>query len=262
MPAPLAVHTAGDPDAHAVVLLHGFMGSSDDWRPLMASLAGRARLIAPDLPGHGRSLRRPSAAYTMAGAVTAVRHTLDTLDVGRCTLLGYSMGGRVALAFAVAHPERIRHLMLESASPGLEAESERAERRATDAARAARITDDLRGFLEDWYRMPLFASLTRHGLVEEMIARRAANEPRELAASVQGMSPGAQPPLWDALATLRVPTLLLTGALDTKYAALARRMAARNDAIQRAIIPDAGHTIHAERPAAFRDHVVRVLPPA
>jgi 2-succinyl-6-hydroxy-2,4-cyclohexadiene-1-carboxylate synthase len=258
--APLAVRTAGDASRAPLCLLHGFMGSGNDWRPLMASLAGRAHLVAPDLPGHGQSTGRPGAEYRMDGAVAAVLRTLDTLGIEQCTLLGYSMGGRIALALTVAHPNRVQHLVLESASPGLADPAERLARREHDARRAARITDDLRGFLEDWYRMPLFASLERHGLVEEMVERRTANDPHELARAIQGLSPGAQPPLWDALDTLVVPTLLLAGALDEKYVALTQRMAARSDAIRRVVVPNAGHTIHAEQPGAVRRPLLHVLP--
>jgi len=257
---PLAVRTAGDPSMPVLCLLHGFMGSGADWEPFFDAFSEQAFVIAPDLPGHGRSTGRTEDAYTMNGAVAAVIRTLDAANVSRCTLVGYSMGGRVALSLAVADPDRVDALVLESASPGLAAPDARAARRAQDARRAERIRDDLRTFLGAWYRMPLFASYAQHGLVEDMVRRRLANDPVELATAIQGMSPGAQPPLWDALPTLNVPTHVLAGALDTKYVDLTARMAQRNAAFRRTVVPEAGHTIHAERPDAFHRLVLNALP--
>jgi 2-succinyl-6-hydroxy-2,4-cyclohexadiene-1-carboxylate synthase len=176
---------------------------------------------------------------------------LDEVGIHRCSLVGYSMGGRVALYFALFHPERVRRLVLESASPGLPTEAERAERREVDEQRARRIEDDLETFLEDWYRKSLFASLSRHGLVEEMVRRRVANNADEVAQALRGLSPGEQPSLWNRLPELDVPTLVLTGALDDKYCAITERTAKHIPKARRVVVPGAGHNVHAERPQAY-----------
>jgi 2-succinyl-6-hydroxy-2,4-cyclohexadiene-1-carboxylate synthase len=192
----------------------------------------------------------------MEGATQALADVLDDAGIQQCTLVGYSMGGRIALYFARYQTERVRRLVLESASPGLEAADDRAARRAVDADRAAAIRDDLRGFLEDWYRMPLFASLQKHDLVETMVERRARNDPKALARVLDGLGTGTQPSLWDDLPDLDVPTLLLTGALDDKYVDLTAEMAFRNPSMHRVVVPNAGHNVHAERPQAFVSHLV------
>lgn len=255
----LHYRTDGAPHQPPLCFVHGFMGSAEDWRPVVDGMDEQAFCLRVDLPGHGESLDRPSYVYSMEGATQALADVLDEAGIHRCTLVGYSMGGRVALYFTLFHPERVRRLVLESASPGLQSEAERAERRALDDQRAQRIEDDLGAFLDDWYRLPLFASLGRHGLVESMVRRRRTNDARELARALRGLSPGEQPSLWNCLPDLDVPTLVLTGALDDKYRAITKRTAHRVPRARRIVVPDAGHNVHAERPQAFLSHLGRFL---
>jgi 2-succinyl-6-hydroxy-2,4-cyclohexadiene-1-carboxylate synthase len=257
--AALHYQTAGAPHQPPLCFVHGFMGSSEDWCPLIGGMDEQAFCLGVDLPGHGHSLDCPAHVYSMEGATQALADVLDAAGIHRCTLVGYSMGGRVALYFALFHPERVRRLVLESASPGLPTEAERAERRALDEQRAQRIEENLGAFLDDWYRQPLFASLERHGLVEEMVRRRRANDPDGLARALRGLSPGAQPSLWNRLPDLSVPTLVLTGARDDKYRAVTERTADRLPDARRAVVPGAGHNVHAERPQAFLAQLGRFL---
>jgi len=257
--AVLHYQTDGAPHQPPLCFVHGFMGSSADWRPIIGGMDEQAFCLSVDLPGHGNSLDCPSYVYSMEGATQALADVLDAAGIHRCTLVGYSMGGRVALYFALFHPERVRRLVLESASPGLPTEAERAERRVLDDQRAQRIEEDLGAFLDDWYRQPLFASLARHDLVEEMVRTRRANDPSGLAQALRGLSPGAQPSLWNRLPDLTVPTLVLTGAHDDKYRAITERTAESIPEARRAVVPGAGHNVHAERPQAFLAHLGRFL---
>lgn len=222
-------------------------------------LAGSFHCLTMDLPGHGRSLDQPGGTYSVEGATDAVVETLDAKGVSSCTLVGYSMGGRVALSLALRAPHRVERLVLESASPGLRTATERAERRAVDAERADRIEEDLEAFLADWYRQPLFTSLSRHELVEEMVQTRSMNDPYELARALRGMSPGRQASFWDQLDEINCPTLILTGALDDKYMSITGEVAARIEPARRVVVSEAGHNVHAERPSAFRDVLEQFL---
>ncbi len=149
--------------------------------------------MAPDLPGHGRSLGLTPQVYTIEGAARMLRELLDGLEISRAALAGYSMCGRLALYLALRHPERCSGLFLESASPGIDDAAERRARREADEERARRLeSGDFGGFLADWYRQPLFASLARHeGLVEKINEARRRNDPAELARSLRGMGAGS-----------------------------------------------------------------------
>lgn len=235
-------------DARPLVCLHGFLGTGADWADF-AARTGR-RVLAPDLPGHGRSMGLPDEAYTFEGAADAALAALDRSGVGRSVLVGYSMGGRLALHLALAAPGRFVALVLESASPGLPSEPERAARRRLDAERAAALEADLPEFLRAWYALPLFATLpaAQRG---RLVAERATGDPRELARALVGMGTGAQPSLWPRLPDLDVPTLAVAGSRDAKFAALARRMAEVSSAVRAAVVDGAGHNVHIEAPEAF-----------
>lgn len=253
-------HLTGPSGVPTVLFLHGFMGSSADWTPTVTALQRTVRCLTVDLPGHGGSLHLPDDAYTLEGATRALRTLLDDLDLEAPIILGYSMGGRLALYFCTRYPDRCSRLILESASPGLESEEARSERREVDHQRAACIEEDLAGFLHDWYDMPLFGSLKQHDLVQDMIATRLQNDPEELGRALRGMSVGQQPNLWPELAALDVPTLALTGKWDDKYAATIRRMEALRPTLQTTLVPRAGHNVHAERPKAFLQAMRDFLP--
>lgn len=245
-----------------LLLLHGFTGSSADWQPLLPALA-RFRTVAVDLPGHGASASTGELdAYDMAGCVGSLVAILDRFDIEHSAVLGYSMGGRVALALALAHPERVGDLVLESASPGIADPVERAARAAADEALAERIErDGVEAFTDLWMSQPLFASQARLGGAALAAARaaRLRNRADGLAAALRTLGTGAQGSLWDRLGELAVPTLLIAGAEDEKFQSIARRMAARIPDSEIALIPEAGHNTHLENPGAFLDAVLTFL---
>ncbi|MGH3088314.1 MAG: 2-succinyl-6-hydroxy-2,4-cyclohexadiene-1-carboxylate synthase [Rubrobacteraceae bacterium] len=247
-------YTASGHEKHPTLLfLHGFLGSSKDWREVIVSFDESFRCIAVDLPGHGKSLGMPAENRAMEGAANELLKVLDGLGIERASIVGYSMGGRLALYFALRFPERCEKLFLESASPGLKTEKERAARREADEERAKRLEGgNFEEFLRDWHRQPLFTSLSRHeGLVEKLIERRKDNVPRELAKSLRGMGTGSQPSLWEKLKDLPVPTLAVAGGLDEKFVCIAREMAERSPRISPEIVPNAGHNVRLEAPGAY-----------
>jgi 2-succinyl-6-hydroxy-2,4-cyclohexadiene-1-carboxylate synthase len=227
----------------------------------MAALRDRASCIAVDLPGHGASLGLTTEAYTIEGAARAVISILDEFEVVRPVVAGYSMGGRLALFLALRYPGQFAGLFLESASPGLASVDERAARRAADESKARRLAaGDLEAFLRDWYRQPPFASLVRDdNLFRRTIEARRGNDPGELARSLRGMGTGSQPSLWGELEGLGVPALAVAGGLDEKYVLVSSRMASINPRIRFAVVPEAGHTVHAETPAAYISLLGRFL---
>jgi 2-succinyl-6-hydroxy-2,4-cyclohexadiene-1-carboxylate synthase len=245
----LHVEVAGD--GPPLVLLHGFTGSTATWRPYRERLAGRFRLVAIDLPGHGRSPLPIAGLVAVAEDLVAV---VDRLGIARAHWLGYSLGGRAALHVVVAHPARVERLVLEGASPGIADSAERNARRAADEELATSVgRERLPAFVDRWMAQPLFASQARLGperLAYER-AHRLRGSPASFAAALRCLGTGAQAPLWAALAAVAAPTLLVVGAEDTRYRAIAEEMAARMPRGAIAVVPRSGHAAHLENPDAF-----------
>lgn len=246
----LSVESLGE--GTPLVLLHGFTGSAAAWYPYEEEWSGR-RALAVELPGHGGS-EAPPPGTTFEEVADAVVRVLDEHGVGRADLLGYSMGGRVALQVAVRHPERIDRLVIESASPGIESEQQRRERAEADDALATSILrDGLDAFVERWAAIPLFESQAR--LPKAWLARerevRLGNSAEGLAAGLRVLSVGRQPALAEELESFDRPTLFIVGEKDVKYLEIARTLSARMPRARRVEVADAGHTIHLEEPQRF-----------
>ena len=212
-----------------------------------------------DLPGHG----------SLAGESDAADFTLDaTLSRlaaargGPGPVVGYSMGGRVALHFAARVPETVTHLVLESASPGLATPAERADRRAADEALARRIVSEgVAAFVDEWEALPLFASQNglRAEVREALRRRRLSNDVRSLAASLLAVGTGALPSLWDRLPHIDVPTLIVVGQLDDKFRTIGEKMVEALPRADLVVVAGAGHAVHLERPRAWCEAVTDFL---
>lgn len=242
-------------EGEPILVVHGFTGRSESMAPVAAGLRDERRVLRVDLVGHGESeAPRARAPYTMECCVAQLTACLDALELPRVDLLGYSMGGRAALALAAAQPGRVRSAVLVGASAGLADAAQRAARIRDDEALADEIErEGLEPFVERWLALPLFASQARLGpeFLAAARAERLRNRPWGLANSLRGMGSGAQPPLHDALPRIAAPVLLVAGALDAKFQAIARDLAARLPRASVATVADAGHACHLEQPEAF-----------
>src|SRR3970282_2199292 len=230
-----------------LVLLHGFTGSITSWKPHIPIFEKRFQTIAVDLLGHGSSdSPADPMRYRMERCVEDLISIFEPLGLEQVGLLGYSMGGRVALHVAAAHPDRVHVLVLESASPGLAGLFERQARMARGGGPADSIAGDGEARLPESVRVGLRA-------------QRMQNNPRGLANSLHGLGTGAQTALWGRLREIRVPTLLIPGVLDQKFTAIARAMAGALPNARLALVPDAGHTVHLEQPEVFDKMVMDFL---
>lgn len=236
-----------------VMVLHGFTGSAQAMAPLTERLAAElgARVVCPDLVGHGGSEAPDDLdlyrVESMAGQVAALA---DALGRNPFHLVGYSMGGRVALTLGCTEPQRLRSLSLIGASAGIADPVERRRREQADAARAERILTDFEGFVDGWMADPLFAGQAAlgDGHLQAARAQRLASRPEGLARSLLAGGTGSMTPLHGRLKDCDTPTLVLAGARDSKFCTIAEQLAAALPKAAVARIDRAGHAPHLEQP--------------
>jgi 2-succinyl-6-hydroxy-2,4-cyclohexadiene-1-carboxylate synthase len=219
-----------------LVLVHGFTQTGASWATIAAGLPDH-EVLAPDQPGHG----------SRAGARADLPTSADRLaPLGPAAFVGYSMGARIALHLALRHPDAVTGLVLLGGTAGIDDEGERAARRHADEVLADRLeavgTD---AFLDEWLAQPLFAGLPEDG------RGARSSDASGMAWSLRLAGTGTQEPLWDRLGELAVPVLVVAGERDAKFRALAERLAEGIPDAELAIVPDAGHAAHLERPEDF-----------
>ncbi len=242
-------------DKPVVLYLHGFMGCKEDWSQVDAGLGSEFSSLAVDLPGHGETAKLALEDHDFGMPVCAeqIVRLLDHLHIERCRPLAYSMGGRLGLFLLTHFPERFEAAVIESSSPGLETEGERAVRRNFDRELASELVQSgLDAFLDRWYSQPLFSTLDRADAgFHELMERRLKSDPERLARSLRFMGTGAQPSLWTRLSDVSCPVLFVAGELDSKYRTIADRMHPLCRQSEVAIIPGARHNVHFEQPDAY-----------
>ena len=209
------------------------------------------RLIVPDLVGHGRSEAPDDpSCYRVEAMADQVTALADTLGCSTFHLVGYSMGGRVALAVGCTHPRRLRSLALIGATAGIADSRKRRQRADADKAMSERITANFAAFVDEWMALPLFAGQAALGPEHRQAARaqRLESDPSGLAMSLRYGGTGAMQPLHRRLKNCDMPTLLISGSADTKFCAIADRLGANLPDAEVAHIAQAGHAAHVERP--------------
>lgn len=256
----LSFHYDEQGTGEPLIFMHGFTGQSASWAAVMdfASLTHRA--IAIDLIGHGRTdAPKEASRYAFYQAADDLAAVLAKLELRRAAWVGYSMGGRVALGVAKRYPEFVSALILESASPGIANDRERAARRKADELLADQIlTGGVREFVAKWEALPMWESQLQVPIERRERQReiRLQNRSEGLAGSLRGMGAGAQASLWGDLGGLQVPTLVIAGARDTKFAEIAAHMSERMPNAELWIAANTGHAVHLEEPELYAAHVV------
>lgn len=247
------VEASGDQNQGVpIVFLHGFTGSSQTWESTINRLRAEHHCITMDLPGHGKT--KLSSPIRMEAFCDDLAVLFEQLQIKQAHLVGYSMGGRAALSFAILYPERVYALTLESASPGLDSLDEQLARQTKDEALAEQIeAKGVDWFVSYWENLSLFSSqqmLPTHKR-KRIKDERLAHYPEGLASSLRGMGTGVQPSWWDKLATITIPVLLIVGELDSKFVAIAEQMVSRLQYASMQMVVNAGHTVHVEQPEKF-----------
>ncbi|MEE2786553.1 MAG: 2-succinyl-6-hydroxy-2,4-cyclohexadiene-1-carboxylate synthase [Myxococcota bacterium] len=255
---PLALHglTASPP---AIVALHGFGGSARDFEAFKRAFP--LDIVTIDLLGHGDSpTTNDPIEYAVDRQVFRLRQCMMTT---KPVLMGYSMGGRLALHYALAHPETVSALILIGAHAGIaDTDARQARQRWDDTQAQALDTEGVQRFMKRWARLPLMASQQRRMAPHAYAAlqtRRAAGHGPALAASLRGFGSGRMPSCWHRLRHLRLPTLLVVGSDDEKYRGLNAQMAGLIPNNAMVVIPAAGHAPHLENPSHTATQVTRFL---
>lgn len=253
------MHSTGNPVLPGILMLHGFLGSGKDWKHYAERLQNEYTCFMPDLPGHGAT----PAPHDITGTFETIGESLaelaGTIHADPLHLVGYSMGGRLALYLTLHYPERFRSAVIISSSPGMKNPGEKARRYESDKRIAERITKDFDSFLDAWYELQLFATLKRHPLFSEVFERRKANDPQALAAALKQLSTGCQPSLWEKLGQNSLRTGFFVGEKDRKYVEIGRQMVNLCPNSELFIFHGCGHTLHIENRNLFLERLTGFL---
>lgn len=243
-----------------VIFLHGFLGTKDDWRSVFRVMSAHANCIAIDLPGHGdQASHEPVREFS--AAVEWLDDVRRHLGLDSWHAVGYSLGGRLALAYACTYPANVRSLTMVSASPGIEDETERARRREQDMVWARdMVASGPEEFISRWYQQPVFASLQRDPvMLSNLRAKRSGSTMHVLAEVLRQWGAGVVPSRWNVLSTLPMPVQWIAGELDSTYVAMGRRIKLVAPTVVVRTITGAGHTVHLEQPEELGHSIERFI---
>jgi 2-succinyl-6-hydroxy-2,4-cyclohexadiene-1-carboxylate synthase len=243
-----------------VALLHGFTGSPDSFHDIARALAaGGASVTMPTLIGHGGHDDPRVAGFD--AEVDRLAAELGRAGSG-IHLVGYSLGGRMAIGLLCRHPDLFVGATLISAQPGLPAENERAERRVADERWCELLErQGMTAFVDAWQALPLFDTQLAlpADVLDRQRAERLAHAPAGLVRSLRTCGLGQMPSYWEALSQIAVPTTLVVGALDAKFVGIAERMLERLPNAGIVEVSGAGHNVVLERPREVLDMIMGVL---
>jgi 2-succinyl-6-hydroxy-2,4-cyclohexadiene-1-carboxylate synthase len=254
-----------------LVALHGFTGRGSDFDALLSrGLAGLisfapltpCSLVTLDLPGHDGGLM-VSPEDGLQEAFQKITGTVNTF--GECDdfiLMGYSMGARIALHYALAYPEKVKRLILIGGSPGIDESLERIERLNNDYLLSKKMMQmDLKSFLEAWAEHPLIQS--QKNILEPLKSiiqmERLKHSIEGLSQSLLAYSPGKLESLWPLLKTIKCPVDWIVGEKDVKYVAIAQKAQSMMPKAGLHVMPAVGHAAHLEAPNLFIKCLERII---
>ncbi|MFF2483358.1 alpha/beta fold hydrolase [Paenibacillus sp. NPDC058071] len=239
------------PEAPVVVLLHGFCGSSSYWEKVVPLLAGRARLLIPDLRGHGRSSSSSEEAYTMEMYASDLADMLSRLEIAEAHLLGHSLGGYITLAFAERYGDRLRSFGLVHSTSLPDSEAAKANR---DASAAAIRKDGIEAFIDGL--VPKLFAAGHLETMEETVERWKRIGYGTSPAGAVGASLGMKerPDRTEVLKRWNKPLLLLAGEHD-QIMPTERTLIADGENVAQVLLSGSGHMAMAEQPNEFAQAV-------
>lgn len=245
-----------------IVLLHGFSGSGESFDHICTKLSHSSPLWTIDLIGHGNTESPDLPLYYRHDSQLKQLNTLfSKLELDSPILLGYSMGGRLAMNYAVNFPDNISGLILESTNMGIDNESDKRKRELVDTELSNDIRNDYISFLEKWNRLPLFKSANSASTkqMENFKRIQKLQNPIGLAHSICQFSPAFMPEISHRLYQLPKPILILTGENDRKYTELWIELSRHLRLPQHRIIQNAGHRVHLDNPDGYIMAIVNYI---
>jgi len=252
-----------DQKRNTVLMLHGFTGSLDDWREINSSLNPNFNYVGIDLVGHGKSDSPVNPdKYSPQALSRQINDLLSNLSIEKTMILGYSMGGRAALRFAIDHPNKIKGLILEGTTAGIESEKGRSERIKIDEELADYIeSHNMEEFVELWMNKEIFNTQRRFSneKLKNIRKKKTLNSRIGLANSLRGFGTGRMGYFGGKLKQINCPVLLITGELDTKFTKINSVLKKKFPNTKHKIIKNAGHNTHIEEPGRFVETVNRFL---
>lgn len=242
-------------DKIPIIFLHGFTGSATDWEFIMQNISLNYFPIAVDLPGHGETaISDELDDYSIESINDIITNLIKHLNLRKVVLVGYSMGGRAALSFALENQALIKALILESTNPGIKDIAEREERYNSDLALADNIEiEGIEKFINYWMERPLFWSLKNlpKSVYQTIVLKKKMNNKAGLANALRGFSTGKMKNYWNEVSNLYIPTLLVAGLLDKKYLQISQKMGKLIPRSEHFVVDKAGHNVHLEKPKEF-----------
>lgn len=244
-----------DPAKKTILFLHGFTGSANDWKDIAEKIDKRFNKIGLDLIGHGKSNSPTNLSFYMIDSIVEqIEESIQMLGLNKIVLCGYSMGGRVALKFALDKQNLLHGLILESASAGIKKKSDRLSRQHNDEELANFIVSNpIEDFITRWLDREIFGTIRRFSneKIKRIKDEKMKNSRAGLANSLRGYGTGVMPYLGSELITLKIPVFLITGGLDDKFTQINQNIRKLFSSAKHKIIANAGHNTHLEEPVKF-----------
>ena len=248
--------TLGDNTKPAMFLVHGMMGSSKDWEYILDGLLTKYYCIVIDLPGHGSS---------SVGSYNNFKELIDSISKllinykRPMSVLGHSLGGRVALQLILNYPHLFDQSFLISCNPGIQDDKLKQQRYTLDCQLFEKINggdETLPIFFDRWYSNPIFGDLKNSAHYNEFLSFRQDHDYRKWQQAIKFLSIGSQDNLWPQVHKLQIPCTYFCGDQDEKYGQIGREFEKLSNKIKLKPILNCGHNIHMQCPDKLLERIL------
>ena len=246
-----------------VIFIHGFLGNNEDWNPIRTLVKNKFTFINFNLPGHSESTEKTSNSSKKRNGQphnfeTTARSLRDLCKINfyqkkiAPILVGYSMGGRLALYTAIHYPSITSGIIIISSDPGIKQKIFRTNRLSDDkelSIELKRLNNlNTAEWFEKWYSAPLFGNLKKNPHYQKLLYMRKKLDLNKAADTLVNLSVGNQPPLWNLMKSYSNNGLFIAGALDKKYRRIGATVGGLGKQWAFTVCDNAAHAVHIEQP--------------